>query len=104
MAGDAMGLVPAAALIGGLATAALMYGLSWQGGIGRYRLVLVGVALAALLEAGISWLLTMGEIWEVQRSVHWMLGSLYATTWRDVALLVMVLGALSLLAATLARA
>jgi iron complex transport system permease protein len=103
MAGDAMGLVPAAALIGGLATAALMYGLSWQGGIGRYRLVLVGVALAALLEAGISWLLTMGEIWEVQRSVHWMLGSLYATTWRDVALLVMVLGALSLLAASLAR-
>ncbi|MET0772993.1 MAG: iron ABC transporter permease, partial [Candidatus Limnocylindrales bacterium] len=103
VAGSAMDLVPAAALTGGLVTAALMYLLSWKGGIGRYRLVLVGVALAALLESLISWLLTTGEIWEVQRSVHWMLGSLYATTWRDVATLVIVLGALSVLAATLAR-
>jgi iron complex transport system permease protein len=101
--GGAMDLVPAAALLGGLLTAAVMYLLSWRGGIGRYRLVLVGVALAALLAAGVNWLLTTGETWEVQRAVHWMLGSLYATTWRDVALLVLTLGALALMGATLAR-
>lgn len=96
-------LLPGAALVGGLVTAAVMYLLSWRGGLGRYRIVLVGVALAALLEAGISWLLSTGELWDVQRAVHWMMGSLDEVRWADVALLVVVLGGLGLAAAFLVR-
>jgi iron complex transport system permease protein len=101
--GGASATVPAAALTGGLLTAAALYLLSWQGGIGRYRLVLVGIALAALIEAGIGWLLTTGDLWEVQRAVHWMLGSLYLTSWSDVALLGVVIGGLAVIVAALAR-
>ncbi len=101
--GGSVGAVPLAALAGGLLTAAALYVLSWRGGLGRYRLVLVGIALAALIEAGISWLLTTGDVWEVQRAVHWMLGSLYVTSWPDVALLAVVIGGLGALVAMLAR-
>ncbi len=98
LGGDS-GLITPAALAGGLLTAAVLTALSWKGGVGRYRFVLVGIGVAAFLEAGISFLLTAGDRWEVSRSVQWMLGSLYNLTWRDVAVVALgsvVLGALAL--------
>jgi iron complex transport system permease protein len=80
-------LVPPAAFVGGLLAAVAVYALAWRGGISRYRLVLVGIGIAALAEAGISYLLTRGEIFEVQEATIWLVGSLYGVGWTDVALL-----------------
>ena len=79
-------LVPAA-FAGALAAALAVYALSWRGGIGRYRLVLVGIGIAALAEAGIGYLLTRVQLIEATTAYTWMVGSLYAASWKDVALL-----------------
>ncbi|MGH2805232.1 MAG: FecCD family ABC transporter permease, partial [Thermoleophilaceae bacterium] len=60
--------VPLAALGGALATGAALYGLAWRRGVQGYRLVLVGVGVAALLQAGISYVLTRGQIFEVAQA------------------------------------
>jgi iron complex transport system permease protein len=51
------------------------------------RLVLVGVALNAAFFAGVSYLLTRGDILEVQRATLWLIGSVHAADWDDVRLL-----------------
>ena len=43
--------LPMAALIGGLLTAAVIYGLAWRRGVHGFRLVLVGIGLQAMLLA-----------------------------------------------------
>jgi iron complex transport system permease protein len=86
-------LVPAASA-GALIAAAALYALSWRGGIGRYRLVLVGIGLAALAEAGIGYLLTRVPLLEAATAYTWMVGSLYAASWNDVQLLAVALAVL----------
>lgn len=81
------GLVAPAALAGGLAAAVGLYLLAWRGGVAPYRLVLIGIGIAAVTTAGIGYLLTRGEIWDVQRATVWLVGSLYAADWEDVLLL-----------------
>lgn len=85
-AGDAA--VAAAALLGGLATAALLYALSWRGGIGADRFVLVGIGVAAALQAGIGYLLTRVSIEDTRVALRWLYGSLSGTTPAQVLLLV----------------
>jgi iron complex transport system permease protein len=83
------GLLPLAALAGGLAAAVLLYLLAWrsrgaQAGDSPLRLILVGIGLSASLGALISFMLTFGEIWRVQRAMVWLAGSVYASDWGDV--------------------
>jgi iron complex transport system permease protein len=87
-------IIAPAALAGGLAAAAAVYILSWQGGLGRYRLVLVGIGVAALAEAGIGYLLTRGQIFDVVEATIWLVGSLSSASWGDVLLMSLVVGAL----------
>jgi iron complex transport system permease protein len=86
-------LVPAA-FAGALIAATAGYALSWRGGIGRYRLVLVGIGIAALAEAGTGYLLTRVQLIEATTAFTWMVGSLYAASWNDVALLAVSLAIL----------
>lgn len=97
--GGSSALMAPAAFAGGLIAATCVYLLAWRGGIGRYRLILVGIGVAAITEAGIGYLLTRGDVWETSRAVTWMLGSLYASTWGDVVL--MSVGLAVLIPATL---
>jgi iron complex transport system permease protein len=76
-------LVPGA-LAGGLTAAAAVYLLAWRRGLSSQRLVLVGIAINAALTAGVSFLLTRGEILEVQRATVWLIGSVYSSDWSDV--------------------
>ena len=85
------GLVAPGALVGGLVAAVLLYTLSYRNGLSSYRLVLVGIALNAAFYAGVSYLLTRGDIWEVQRATVWMIGSLSAADWPDVRLLALTI-------------
>lgn len=76
--------VPLAALGGAVATGAALYALAWRGGLQGYRLVLVGIGVAALMQAGIAYVLTRGEIFEVARAYVWLVGSLNGRGWEHV--------------------
>ncbi|WP_265794752.1 FecCD family ABC transporter permease [Gordonia zhenghanii] len=80
-----------AALLGGLLTAVAMYVLTWRRGIDPIRLVLVGVAMTAGLQALIAFLLTRAEITQVNTAQHWIVGSVSGATWSNVWPLVGVL-------------
>ena len=72
------------ALLGGLATGLLVYGLAWRRGVHGYRLVLVGIGVAAILTGVNGYLLTRAQITEAARAVLWMTGSLDGRGWGDV--------------------
>jgi iron complex transport system permease protein len=80
------GAVPVslAALAGALASGAALYGLAWRGGVQGYRIVLVGIGLAAFAQAGISYVLTEGRIFEVAQAYVWLVGSLNGRGWGEV--------------------
>jgi iron complex transport system permease protein len=59
-----------------------------------YRLVLVGIGVAALLQAGISYVLTRGQIFEVAQAYVWLVGSLNGRGWEHVWPLAVTLAAL----------
>ncbi|MGY2064195.1 FecCD family ABC transporter permease [Blastococcus sp. SYSU DS0619] len=75
--------IPLAALLGALATGALLFGLTWRAGVDGYRLVLVGIALWSVGTALVDWLLTNAEIYDAASAYVWITGSLNARTWDD---------------------
>jgi iron complex transport system permease protein len=97
-------LLPLAALGGALVAGVLLYVLAWRGGVQGYRLVLVGIGVAAALEAGVSYLLTRGQIYEVQQAYIWIVGSLNGRGWNHVWPLVAALALLLPAALALSRA
>ncbi len=80
--GVAPGMLPIAALVGGLFAASLIYLFAWRGGDSPMRMILVGIGLAAVLSAGESMLLLRAPIEQVQAALHWLTGSIYARTWK----------------------
>jgi iron complex transport system permease protein len=86
--------VPLAALAGALTSGAALYALAWRGGVQGYRIVLVGIGVAAFTQAGISYVLTEGRIFEVVEAYVWLVGSLNGRGWAEVLPLA---GALALL-------
>jgi len=83
--------VPVAALAGALASGAALYALAWRGGVQGYRLVLVGIGLAALMQAGVSYVLTEGRMFEVAQAYVWLVGSVNGRGWAHVWQLVLTL-------------
>lgn len=83
--GTAAGLsrygMPAAALLGGLVTGAIVYALAARGGMDGIRLVLIGVAINALMHAIITWLLVRADLRDVGAAKTWLVGSLESRTW-----------------------
>lgn len=86
--------VSMAALVGGFVTAALIYLLAWRDGLTGYRLVLVGIGIAAMLSAVNSLLVVRASLTAAQTAAQWLAGSFNAASWSDVAV---VGGALVLL-------
>jgi iron complex transport system permease protein len=83
--------VPCAAFAGAAATLAIVYGLGRSGGrLSLYRFLLAGVAVGAFLWAAITLVLSLAGQ-DVQRLLHWLLGSLNGRDWQQ---LVMVAPAL----------
>jgi len=72
------------ALAGALIAAVSIYVLAWKGGVSPYRLVLVGIGIAAMLTSVTQYLLTRAEIFEAQRAVVWLTGSLNGRGWGHV--------------------
>jgi iron complex transport system permease protein len=91
---DGSAPVPLAALAGAFAAGGLLYALSWRGGVHGYRIVLCGIGIAAFAQAGISYVLTEGRIFEVQRAYVWLVGSLNGRGWEQVWPLALAVGLL----------
>lgn len=72
------------AVLGGLTTAVVVYALAWNGGVHGYRLVLVGIGIGFTAAAITDFLMTRAEIFEVQRAVVWLTGSLNGRSWDHV--------------------
>ncbi|GIJ00239.1 iron complex transport system permease protein [Sediminihabitans luteus] len=92
--GAAAGPVALAAVVGALATFALVYGLAARGGLGTDRLVLVGVGVAAAAGAATSLLVLVVSPWDTNLALTWLSGSTYG---RSMAQVVPVLVALVVL-------
>lgn len=78
--------VAVGAVMGGLAVAALIYGLAWVRGVSPYRLVLIGIGVAAMCTAATGYLLVVADIYSAQQATVWLTGSLNGTGWSAVAL------------------
>jgi iron complex transport system permease protein len=82
------------ALAGSTLTALAIYLLAYRRGVTGYRLVLVGIGITAMLGSVTSFLLTRAEIYDAQRAVVWLTGSLNGRGWdhvRPVGLVLLVL-------------
>jgi iron complex transport system permease protein len=87
--------VSAGALAGGAATALAVYWLAFQrGATSGYRLILVGIAIGFLMLSIVDFLLARARIEEAQEATRWLLGSLNARDWSDVAPLAIALALL----------
>lgn len=68
------------ALAGAVLTALAIYVLAWRGGVTAYRIVLIGIGMAAMLSAVMSYLFTRARLSEVQQALGWLVGSLNAAS------------------------
>lgn len=72
------------AVLGGLATALIVYLLSLKGGVtGGYRLVLVGIGVGAIMGALNGMMLVLGNLDNVVSANLWLAGSLQARSWNE---------------------
>lgn len=78
--GDAAA-VAAGGLVGGTLTGAAVYVFAWKRGVHGFRIVLVGIGLAAMLTAVIHYLITKANLVDATRAVVWMTGSLEGRDW-----------------------
>jgi iron complex transport system permease protein len=76
--------VTAAAVVGGLGVAVLVYALAYRGGVTGYRLILVGIGISSVLASFVSYLLKRAELIYAQEAYVWLTGSLNGRTWTDV--------------------
>ncbi|MBB3661605.1 iron complex transport system permease protein [Prauserella sediminis] len=96
--------VSAGAFTGAVAASALIYALAWQRGISGYRLVLIGIGVNAALLSAVSFLMTRADMTDAQQALLWRTGSLYDSSWDEVAALLGCLVVLVPTALLLARA
>ncbi len=82
--GFGFNVVPVFAFVGALASIATIYGLArTRGLLGMTRLILAGVALAALLSAIVSYLIiTSGD--KIHGIMFWLMGSFSLSQWSEV--------------------
>jgi iron complex transport system permease protein len=78
------GVLPAAAFAGALVVAGLIYVLAWRKGDSPIRMILIGVGLQAIASAATSLMMTFGDIYDVQRALIWLTGSVYARSWVEL--------------------
>ncbi len=80
-----------------------IYLLAYKRGVSGYRLVLVGIGVTAVLGSVTSYLLTRAEIFDAQRAVVWLTGSLNGRGWEHVGPVALALLVLLPVTAGLAR-
>lgn len=77
-------LVSVLAVGGALLTATAIYLLSNKGGFAGTRLILIGIGVAAMLDAAVTYILSKAAVWDLQSAMRWLTGSLNGATWSAV--------------------
>lgn len=72
------------AVAGGLLTALAIYLLSNKGGFAGTRLILIGIGVAAMLDAAVTYVLSKAPAYDLQAAMRWLTGSLHGATWSTV--------------------
>ncbi|WP_304453121.1 iron chelate uptake ABC transporter family permease subunit [Nocardiopsis sp. YSL2] len=67
--------------LGALAAATAIYLLAWRQGVVGYRLLLIGIGVAALSTSVVSWVLTQSDIRDARVALTWITGSLARADW-----------------------
>jgi iron complex transport system permease protein len=78
------GVLPVGAFAGGAIMALLIYLLAWRKGDSPMRMILIGIGLEAVAGAGITLMITFGDLYDVQRALLWLSGSVYARSWAEL--------------------
>lgn len=79
--------LPFAALIGGFAIAAIVLALSWKGGLNPVKLTLNGVAIGAIINAIVMWIVVVWGGGRTETTVLWLAGSLYSRDFSHIAII-----------------
>ncbi|MGC5014306.1 FecCD family ABC transporter permease [Streptosporangium sp. DT93] len=80
--GGGTAAIAASSMLGAVLTALAVYLVAYRGGVHGYRLVLVGVAAAAMLESFNAYLITRAELREAYEAAFWLTGSLNGRNWQ----------------------
>ncbi|MBT0770018.1 iron chelate uptake ABC transporter family permease subunit [Kineosporia sp. J2-2] len=91
------------ALLGGTATAVVVYALAYRRGVQGFRLIVVGIGVSAMLGSLNAWLILRAQLEEAMSAATWGAGSLNGVSWDQVILGGAGVLVLLLLAATLSR-
>ena len=78
-------LMTAGAVIGGLATAAVIWSLARAGGVQGFRLIVIGIGVAAILASANTWMLLEVELETAMFASAWGAGTLNGVTARPLA-------------------
>lgn len=89
--GAGVGMVSSVGIIGALAAFAIVYGLSWRGGMNTDRLVLIGIGLWFGFTSLTTLFLVRANPWDTPALFTWLSGSTYGRVWADVAPVALVL-------------
>lgn len=79
--------MPAAAFLGAAIVGFSVYFLSWRNGVTPVRLVLVGIGIAALMQACTTLLMVIGPIYRAAEANIWITGSVSGASWEKVQIL-----------------
>ncbi|MGK9149212.1 iron chelate uptake ABC transporter family permease subunit [Plantibacter flavus] len=91
------------ALLGGLATALLVYVLAWSRGVQGFRLIVIGIAMSAVLNAFNDYLQLRADLNAAIVAASWGMGSLADLGWSEVVPVAVAVAVLVPLLALLSR-
>lgn len=95
--------VAGCALLGGIATAMLVYVLAWRRGVQGFRFIIVGIAVAAMLTALNTWMILRAKLEVAMSAASWGAGSLNGVSWDQVTIGSACIAFLLVLAGMLSR-
>ncbi len=82
--GTSQTLVSVFALVGALGTALAIFTLSNTSGFAGFRMILIGIGFAALLNSLTQWMLSRTPSWDLQTAMRWLSGSVSSAAWRTI--------------------
>jgi iron complex transport system permease protein len=98
-----LNLTAGMAAVGALGTGLVIWALTRGGDPSGYRLVLVGIGVAAILAGVNGYLLTRSTIVDAFRAVYWLTGDLSGRDWAQARIVALVLAGGCLVIAVLSR-
>lgn len=72
------------ALVGAIITAIAIAAFSFKNGLSGARLILIGIGIAAMLDATVTALLSRANAWDIQSAMRWITGSLNNANWDGI--------------------